>query len=369
MTAAPLPPAGSAEELLARLALCRTEGVGPVGFRRLLAREGSASAAIRALARGPSVGVRVQAPPDMSAAERELRAIERLGGVLLTLGDAAYPALLAQLQDAPPVLSVLGDPALLAAPQIAIVGARAASAAGRRIAEDLAEDLAEAGLAVTSGLARGIDAAAHLGALRVGRTLAVVPGGLDQPYPRENAALQARIAERGAVVAEAPLGAAPLDRHFPRRNRVVAGLTLGVVVIEAALRSGTLITAREAADLGRDVFAVPGHPLDPRSAGGNALIKDGAPLVERAADILDALPGLAGTAPAALPQPPPRPSATGGGADQLLELIGQTPATVDDLVERCHLPFSEIQALLADLELEGRVALLPGQRVVRTTSE
>ncbi|MFN7634107.1 MAG: DNA-processing protein DprA, partial [Acetobacteraceae bacterium] len=214
-----------------------------------------------------------------------------------------------------------------------------------------------------------IDAAAHLGALRVGRTLAVVPGGLDQPYPRENAALQARIAERGAVVAEAPLGAAPLDRHFPRRNRVVAGLTLGVVVIEAALRSGTLITARDAADLGRDVFAVPGHPLDPRSAGGNALIKDGAPLVERAADILDALPGLAGTAPAALPQPPPRPSATGGGADQLLELIGQTPATVDDLVERCHLPFSEIQALLADLELEGRVALLPGQRVVRTTSE
>ncbi|MFN6953296.1 MAG: DNA-processing protein DprA [Acetobacteraceae bacterium] len=362
------PPAIAAEEALARLALCRTEGIGPVGFRRLLAREGSAVAAIAALRRGGPSGTRAPALPDLAAAEAEWRALERLGGGLLTLGDAAYPPLLAQLPDAPPVLSVLGDPALLSAPQLAIVGARAASAAGRRIAEDLAEDLAEAGLVVTSGLARGIDTAAHQGALRAGATIAVVPGGLDQPYPRENAGLQAKIAARGAVVAEAPLGAAPVDRHFPRRNRVVAGLCLGVVIVEAALRSGTLITAREAADLGREVFAVPGHPLDPRSAGGNALIKDGAPLVESAADILDALPGLAPAGPGAAPARPPAASADPAGALQLLELIGQTPVTVDDLVERCHLPLPEIQAMLADLELDGHVALLPGQRVVRTGS-
>jgi DNA processing protein len=360
MTDAPLPPPVDGEEALARLALSRTEGIGPVAFRRLLAREGSAVAALR---RGGVAGAQT---PDLAAAEREWRAIERLGGCFLWLGDAAYPPLLAQLPDAPPVLSVLGDPALLSAPQLAIVGARAASAAGRRLAEDMAEDLAEAGLVVTSGLARGIDTAAHQGALRVGRTLAVVPGGLDQPYPRENAGLQARIAERGAVVAEAPLGAAPVGRHFPRRNRVVAGLCLGVVVIEAALRSGTLITAREAADLGREVFAVPGHPLDARSAGGNALIKDGAPLVETAADILNALPGLA---PAGAPRAPAAaPPPAHGGADQLLELIGQTPVTVDDLAERCHLPLPEMQAMLADLELDGLVALLPGQRVVRTGS-
>jgi DNA processing protein len=362
------PPPSDGEEALARLALARTEGIGPVGFRRLLAREGSARAALRALRRGVVVGVRAQTAPDLSAAEREWRALDRLGGVFVWLGDAAYPPLLAQLPDAPPVLSVLGDPALLAAPQVAIVGARAASAAGRRLAEDLAEDLVAAGLIVTSGLARGIDTAAHQGALRAGRTLAVVPGGLDQPYPRENTGLQAKIADRGAVVAEAPLGAAPVDRHFPRRNRVVAGLCLGVVVIEAAIRSGTLITAREAADLGREVFAVPGHPLDPRSAGGNALIKDGAPLVESAADILDALPGLAPVLRDVAPRRPASAAPDPAAAIQLLELIGQTPVTVDDLVERCHLPTPEVQAMLADLELDGQIVLLPGQRVMRTGS-
>jgi DNA processing protein len=357
------PPPRDGEEALARLALARTEGIGPVAFRRLLARHGSAAAAVAALCRGDAPGLAVQGLPDPAAAEREWRGLERLGASLLWLGEALYPPRLAQLPDAPPVLAVLGDATLLAAPQVAIVGARAASAAGRRIAEDIAEDLAGAGLVVTSGLARGIDSAAHQGALRAGRTVAVVPGGLDQPYPPENAGLQARIAEAGAVVAELPLGTGPLPRNFHRRNRVIAGLSLAVVVIEAALRSGTLITAREAAELGREVLAVPGHPLDPRSAGGNALIKDGAPLVENAADILDALPGLA---PAGVPRPPAGPAPTPGNTVQLLELIGQTPVTVDDLAERCHLPVPEIQAMLADLELDGLVALLPGQRVVRT---
>ncbi|MCX7684624.1 MAG: DNA-processing protein DprA [Acetobacteraceae bacterium] len=370
MSEAPLPPpVGSEAEALARLCLARTEGIGPVGFRRLLAREGSAAAALERIARQPSWGGRDLAPPSLRQAAEERAALGRLGGRLLFLGDQDYPPRLAQLPDAPPVLSVLGDAAALAAPQVGLVGARAASAAARRLAEDIAEDLAEAGLVVTSGLARGVDAAAHLGALRTGRTIAVVPGGLDRPYPPEHAALQARIAGKGAVVAEAPLGAAPLDRHFPRRNRILAGLVVAVVVIEAAERSGTLITAREAADLGREVYAVPGHPVDPRSAGGNALIKQGAPLVESAADILDLLPPSLLPRPAPI-APPARPASAAAPVDQkeILDLIGETPIAVDDLAARCHLPAADLQVVLADLELAGQVALLPGQRVVRTGS-
>lgn len=369
MNDAPLPsPPGSAAEAIARLRLIRTDGVGPLGFRRLLARFGSAEAALGWMEREAAQGRRTARPTTLRDAERELDALSRLGGRTLLLGDAGYPAALARLPDAPPVLLVLGDGALLDAPQVAIVGARAASAAGRRIAEEIAEDLADQGVVVTSGLARGIDTAAHQGALRMGRTVAVVPGGLDVPYPRENAGLQAKIAEKGAVVAEAPLGSAAVDRHFPRRNRIVAGLCLGVVVIEAAARSGTLITAREAAELGRDVFAVPGHPIDPRSAGGNALIKDGAPLVESAADILDALRIEPQARPLRRPNAGEAPPAAAPDAAQILELLGETSVTVDDLAAGCHLPVAVVQGILADLELDGRVQLLPGQRVARTGS-
>jgi DNA processing protein len=280
-----------------------------------------------------------------------------MGGTWLHLGAPDYPPLLALLEDPPPVLAVLGDASVLKRPQVGVVGARSASAAGRRMAEELAAGLTAGGIAVTSGLARGVDAAAHLGALQAhGRTIAVVAGGLG-----------------GAVVAEAPLGTAPLARHFPRRNRIVAGLALGLVVVEAAPRSGSLITARLALEAGREVFAVPGSPLDPRCRGSNDLIRQGAHLVETAEDVLAHLPDTPREAPLfrvrsepdpdlePAEEPPPPP----GSSAQLLELIGPTPVGVDDLVRRCHLSPPAVRAILLDLELSGLVEPLPGNRVTR----
>jgi DNA processing protein len=297
------------------------------------------------------------------------------------VGWPGYPPLLEALYDPPPVLALLGDPAALIPRAVAVVGARNASASGRRFAEDLAEAMARAGLAVVSGLARGIDAAAHLGALRGGRTIAAVAGGLDQPYPPQNAALQARIAaEGGAVLAEAPLGTAPLARHFPRRNRIVAGLGLGVVVIEAALRSGSLITARLALESGREVYAVPGSPLDPRARGSNDLLRQGAHLVEGLDDILQHLPEAPRDTRAFEPrtdwqaaklpdEAPPDPPVEPGDAAQLLELLGPAPIAVDEVVRRCHLSPSAVQAILLDFELAGVVEMLPGNRVALTGSD
>ncbi|TCZ61391.1 DNA-processing protein DprA [Roseicella aquatilis] len=358
-----------------RLRLARTEGVGPQTYRRLLHRFGSARAALEAL---PRFGRGALVPPPPRAAEAEMATVARLGGRFLFLGLPGYPPLLDHLHDAPPVLALLGDPAALAPRAVALVGARNASAAGRRIAEDLAESLAGAGLAVVSGLARGIDAAAHLGALRRGRTIACVAGGLDQPYPPEHAALQARIAaEGGAVLAEAPLGTAPLARHFPRRNRIVAALALGVVVVEAAPRSGSLITARLALEAGRELFAVPGSPLDPRCRGSNDLIRQGAHLTESAEDVLAHLPEAPHPAPLFAPAPArpataapddvvPDPAEPSGETSQVIELLGANPIAVDEVVRRCHLSPSAIQAILLDLELAGRIELLPGNRVALT---
>lgn len=366
-----------AAEALARLRLARTDGIGPTTFRRLLERHGSAEAALAALPRHAATSGRVLTPCPAEAAEREQEALSRLGGRFLHLGAPGYPPLLALLEDPPPILAVLGDPALLGRRQVGVVGARAASAAGRRMAEELAAGLTMGGLVVTSGLARGIDSAAHAGALNAhGRTIAVVAGGLDQPYPPENAGLQARIAaEGGAVVAEAPLGTAPLSRHFPRRNRIVAGLVLGVLVVEAALRSGSLITARLALEAGREVFAVPGSPLDPRARGANDLIRQGAHLVETAEDVMAHLPAapralplfaprpVAKPAPLPAEEPPPPADALG----KVLEMIGPTPVAVDDLIRRCHLSPPAMQAILLDLELSGLVEPLPGNRVARST--
>jgi DNA processing protein len=355
---------------LAALRLARTEGVGTQTWRRLLERFGSAEAALDAL---PAFSKGKLSPPDAGEARREHDAVLALGGQWLVLGDAAYPPLLAELYDAPPVLAALGDPALLQRRMVGIVGARNASAGARRIAEDLAEGLAKEGLVVASGLARGVDAAAHHGALLAGATVACVAGGLDLPYPPENAALQARIAEAGVVVAEAPLGTAPLSRHFPKRNRIIAGLSLGVVVIEAAPQSGTLITARMALEAGRELYAVPGSPLDPRCRGSNDLLRQGAHLVENAEDVLAHLPEAphalplfaprrAAPAPAELPEEPPLDS---DSAAEVLDLIGSSPVLVDEVMRRCHLSASAVQAILLDLELSGRVALLPGNRVAR----
>jgi DNA processing protein len=352
---------------LDRLRLVRTEGVGPVAYRRLMQRFSTPEAALDALPRLAVAGGRVGPPaiPSRGDAAREADFVARLGGTLLFLDAPGYPPALAACEGAPAVLTVLGDPACLSARAIAVVGSRNASANGRRLAESISADLAAAGLVVVSGLARGVDAAAHQGALSTGRTIACIAGGIDVVYPREHAALQRAIAEHGAVVAEAPPGAEPLARHFPRRNRVIAGLSLGVLVVEAALRSGSLITARLAGEFGRDVFAVPGSPLDERARGTNALLRDGAHLTETAADVLAALPEA--RSPRGLFEPrneplmPPVSSADGHAA--VLTLLSASPTDVDDLVRRCHLPAPEVLSVLLDLEIAGRIETLPGGRV------
>ncbi|MCG0997392.1 DNA-processing protein DprA [Acetobacter persici] len=287
--------------LVACLRLARTESVGPRTWRRLLSQYHSAEAALDALPRLPQRGREPLVIPSQDSILREIEATLRMGGHILTLLDADYPFLLKEIPDAPPVLSVLGDVAALSHPGIGLIGARNASSSGLRLAESLATELVEAGLSVVSGLARGIDTAAHKGALhRKGLTIAAIAGGLDKPYPLQNAHLQAEIAEKGAVITEAPLGTAPLNRHFPRRNRLIAGLTLGCVVVEAAPKSGTLITARLVGDYGRELFAVPGSPLDPRCRGSNDLLRNGAVLTESVADILPHLPPV-------LPEQPVNP--------------------------------------------------------------
>ena len=364
-----------------RLRLARCPGIGATTVRKLLERYGTATAAIAALpAAAARAGRPAPAVPSAREVQREFDALDRLGGKLLFLGAPGYPELLALLDDPPPALAVLGNVQALDRPMVAVIGSRNASANGRLLAERLAAQLAEQGIGIVSGLARGIDAAAHEGALRHGVTIACIAGGLDRPYPPEHAELQDRVAERGCVLAEAPLGTAPIARHFPRRNRVIAGLSLGVVVVEAALRSGSLITARLALEAGREIFAVPGSPLDPRAEGTNALIRNGAHLVASAADILQNLPDdprrlgvsrdpMFARADRAAPDFPPlaerqialvTPEAAVAAVTRLL---GATPTLVDDLVRRCQLSAPEVRAALLDLELAGRVETLPGNRV------
>jgi DNA processing protein len=365
----------SGAETVAKLRLARTEGVGPLTFRRLLARFGSAVEALAALPElAVTAGRSNLAVFGDSAAARELAALRKHGGQLLCLGDRLYPPLLALLPDPPPVLSVLGDPAVLSTRTIGLVGARNASANGMRMAEALATELAAAGITVVSGLARGIDGAAHVGALHVGRTVAAVAGGLDQPYPPEHAALQARIAERGAVVTEAPWGTAPQSRHFPRRNRIIAGLSLGVVVVEAALRSGSLITARLAQDAGRELFAIPGSPLDPRCRGSNDLIRQGARMTESAADVLAELPDdttrdrLTGLAePLAAPVVVPEHALPPVRAD-LLRLLSASPTDIDAVIRHSQFAPAAVMAALSQLELALRVEIMPGNRVCLLTN-
>jgi DNA processing protein len=367
------------------LRLARSESVGPVAYRRLLRRYGSAARAIAALPELARAGGRSDAPrtPSRAELERECDQLARLGGRFVFVETPEYPELLGLLEDAPPALAVLGDPQVLHARAVALVGGRNASVNGQRIAEDLAEALARAGFAVVSGLARGIDAAAHAGALAAGpehgRTVAVVAGGLDVPYPPEHADLQRRIAECGAVAAEMPLGTQPQARHFPRRNRIIAGLALGVVVAEAAPRSGSLITARLAQDAGREVFAVPGSPLDPRCRGSNDLIRQGAHLTETVADVLENLPEHPARS---LGRLPPSPGSAAGlreppawaepaepapalhkARELVIEMLGPSPTSVDDLLRRCQFSAPAILMVLLELELAGRVETLPGNRV------
>ena len=312
------------------------------------------------------------------AAEKEITALARLGARLVCWGEPDYPIALAAVDDAPPVLTLLGRGELLAAPIVAIVGARNASASGRRLAHELAAGLGEAGIVVASGMARGIDAAAHGGALATG-SIAIVAGGVDVVYPEENRGLYQALATEGAIVAEMPLGIEPQARHFPRRNRIISGMALGVVVVEAAAKSGSLITARFALEQGREVFAVPGSPLDPRSRGANDLLRSGATLTETAADIVTQLGPLLHGAP------PPRRAATtrelpllpaspapaamtidGDSAlDLILEKLSPTPVPVDELVRQCQLSAAAVATVLLELELAGRIERHPGNLVSR----
>lgn len=356
------------------LRLIRSEGVGPVTYRRLLDRYRTPAAALDALPRLARAGGRATPPATLSRSEAaaELERTNAIGGRMVFLGEADYPPLLAMLDDAPPTLIIRGEAGLAGLRCVAAVGGRNASANGQRMAETLAAELA-ASVVVVSGLARGIDTSAHRGAMRTGRTIAVIAGGIDQPYPPENGELHRRIGETNLLITEAAFGTVPQARHFPRRNRIIAGLSLGVVVVEAALRSGSLITARIAQEVGREVFAVPGSPLDPRARGGNDLIRQGAALVETAADVLDNLPADPspmrprmrgfGEAECSFADEPTAGEKSPEARQQVLSLLSPEPTMVDDLVRHCHFSPSVTMAVLLELELAGRVETLPGSRV------
>ncbi len=359
------------QERLAWLRLIRSENVGPVTFRQLLNRYGTASAALDALPvlaqRGGRRRIRVC--PRVEA-EREIERLDRLGAQLLAMVEPGFPPALAAIEDAPPLLSLKGYGHLLNKDAVAIVGARNASANGRRLAQKLAGDLGGAGFLVVSGMARGIDAAAHQGSLESG-TAAVVAGGIDNIYPPENEALYHAIAERGVLISEMPPGAEPKPQHFPRRNRIISGLSLGVVVVEAAPRSGSLITARRALDQGREVFAVPGSPLDSRARGCNDLIRQGAILTESADDVLRGLEGAVarplaeGDEPDFLDMLPavPEESELAAGRKRIEDLLSPTPVMVDELIRQCQLSPAVVNTVLLELELAGRLERHAGNRV------
>ncbi len=344
------------DDLVARLCLIRTPGVGPVAFRQLLARFGTAQSALDALPdlarRGKG---RTLSPWTRGQAQREMDEVKRLGGRYLSLGQGLYPRALAEMEDAPPLLTVRGDLSLLDRPMVAMVGARNASAAACRFARGLARDLGDERIVVVSGLARGIDSAAHDGALESG-TIGVIAGGLDVVYPPENADRQEAVASRGLLVAEMPPGTEPRARHFPYRNRIIAGLATGTVVVEAAPRSGSLITARLAAESGREVMAVPGSPLDPRAQGCNLLIREGATLVQNAADVIES---IRPSAPR-LAAPPATAYEFGGPVDApenvrgaVEALLGPTAVPVDEVVRLSNAATGEVQLVLLELELAG----------------
>ncbi|MEI6417954.1 MAG: DNA-processing protein DprA [Sphingomonadales bacterium] len=355
-------------DAVARVQLIRTETIGPVTYRQLLARFGSASAAVAALPdiAGRSGRAISLCPADQ--AEAEIAANQALGGQLLFLGHGAYPPLLAGVEQAPPLLHALGDVRLLERPAVAIVGARNASAAGARLARQLAIEMGQADLVVVSGLARGIDAAAHEGGLPTG-TVAAVAGGIDVAYPPENAALLAKIVAQGLVLSMQPPGTQPLARHFPRRNRIIAGLSAGTLVVEGAPKSGSLITARLAAEMNREVMAVPGSPLDPRAQGCNQLIREGATLIQSGADVLEALGGFAPGAgagsrfmPVTQELPLVAPSSESARA-AVLALLSPTPVAVDELTRQAGLPAAAVASVLLDLELAGQLVRHAGGRV------
>ena len=360
-------------ERRAWLRLARTQNVGPVTFAQLIARFGNAGTALREVPRlaqrGGADELRI---PSEDEAAGELDELAKLGGRLIANCEPDFPHGLAATEPPPPILSVIGNATLLAREMIAVVGARNASALGRRLANTLARELSDAGLVVASGLARGIDAAAHDGALG-GGTCAVMAGGVDVVYPPENAALHERIRAEGCIVSEMGLGVHPQARHFPRRNRIISGLSRGVVVVEAAEGSGSLITARFALEQGREIFAVPGSPLDPRAKGTNRLLREGATLTETAEDVLAGLRPILGHA---FREPggdgPVRPADSGSEAEAdrirhlVEEALGPAPVEIDEIVRLCRAPAAAVLIILLEFELAGRIVRHPGNRVAWT---
>lgn len=391
------PPINDAQRL-AWLRLSRTENVGPITFRKLMARYGSASAALEAM---PEIvarrgGKNFKIYP-IASAEKEMAAARKIGVHFLFLGSPEYPPLLAQTDDAPPVLMLRGRLDLMQTPGIAIVGARNASLPGRRMAEVLARDLAKtesemnersekfsqsqprSGFSIVSGLARGIDTAAHAAALAAGGgTVAVLAGGVDVVYPQENQKLYDEIADRGAIVAENAPGYPPTNRDFPRRNRIISGLSLATIVVEAALKSGSLITAEYALQQGREVMAVPGSPMDPRAGGTNKLIKDGAQLVENAEDVMrallsmqsklnmeNALQHLEEQDNFETPHAPYEEAYLAQLCTQILSDLTYAPTAIEDLMAATGAPAAALQTAILELELTGEVQRLPSNRLVK----
>ncbi|MBC2664104.1 DNA-protecting protein DprA [Novosphingobium flavum] len=360
----------SQDEAFARIRLLRSPNVGPVTYAALLRRFGTAAAAVEAL---PSLSARGGAPYRPAPEKRieaEIAAVKRAGARYLFHDSPDYPRLLAETDGAPPILALRGDAALFHRPAVAVVGARNASAGAVKLARSFAAALAEAGYAVVSGLARGVDGAAHAGALagagQGGGTIAVIASGIDIAYPPEHAGLQEQVAASGLLIAEQPAGTEPLARHFPSRNRIIAGLSAGTLVVEAAPRSGSLITARLAGEMGREVMAIPGSPLDSRAHGCNQLIRDGAILVQKAEEVIELLEGFTC-------QPRSTFREADVGADftpdveaepaDVAALLSTAPVSVDELVRQSGAGAASVQLALIELELAGRLLRHAGGRV------
>ncbi|UTW54255.1 DNA-processing protein DprA [Kordiimonas sp. SCSIO 12610] len=368
----------SRTEKIHRMRISNISGIGPVTFQKLIDDYGSAEKALE------NHDFKNKKVINIKDIETNLKQTQTFGAHTLIWGDKQYPRYLYELSDAPPVLYAKGNINLLQAPTIGIVGARNASASGHKITSNIAAELGKAGYIVASGLARGIDTSAHKASIKTG-TIACVAGGIDMPYPPENTDLFDQIIRHGVIISEMPLGTQPQARHFPRRNRLIAGLSIGVVVIEAAQKSGSLITAKLAADYGRDVFAVPGSPLDPRAHGTNQLIKDGAILTRSAEDILDTQSALPNTMLKNMDRRPliditddetsrieeeeaPSTSAPPSHSVQsseniVLELLSLEPVHIDEIIRRSNLSVHIATAIITTLEIEGKIIKHSGGRI------
>ena len=370
----PLPPTQEAEQF-ARLRLLRSRRVGVSTYKRLLTEHGTAQNALAALPEvARAAGVSAYEPCPEEVIRAELRAARAVGAKLVCQGSDAYPALLDEIDDAPPFLWAIGNTALLSRPMVAIVGARNASSLGTRMARGLARDLGAAGFVVVSGLARGVDASAHGATLGTG-TIAVMAGGVDVIYPAENTELALSIEDHGLRISEQPMGLQPMARHFPSRNRIISGLARATIVVEAAAKSGSLITARDALDQGREVFAVPGSPMDARASGCNMLIRDGATLIRSAEDVIEALGPLDGAAsptpelplvaPHLVAEPKSRIRKIADMHSLILARLGPSPVAEDQLIRDLQATAADVTPALVDLELDGQINRRPGGLIAR----